>query len=216
METYTGLEVNPLDLRPEDIRIEDIAHSLSLLCRYGGHCKTFYSVAQHSLHVAVVISERFPLVRLFGLLHDAAETYLGDMITPLKERIPAFRKYENEIMVRILSKFCPRPPTPLEWIRVKRADARVLLGEAFFLMPSRGEGWREDTIPAGLNAEPVIARATPKEAETLFLNQFLNLRQEATSGRNRCKHPGCRSHWSHPCEVCGHQWNQSLAFEEKK
>jgi hypothetical protein len=22
-----------------------------------------------------------------------------------------------------------------------------------------------------------------------------------------CTHPGCRSHISHPCEVCGRQWN---------
>lgn len=85
-QTYTGKQVWPLDLRPEEICLEDIAHSLALQCRYNGHIKSFFSVAQHSVLVAQGLRDQGHDVGIqcIGLLHDAAEAYLGDMIRPLK------------------------------------------------------------------------------------------------------------------------------------
>lgn len=89
METFTGKKVNPLELRIEDIDIVDIAHALSQMCRYGGHCHKFYSVAEHSVRVAVKIGEEgLYSLRLAALLHDAEEAYLGDVIRPLKYSFP--------------------------------------------------------------------------------------------------------------------------------
>ena len=69
--------------------IEDIAHSLALVCRYGGHAAWRYSVAQHSIHVSSLCP---PELRLAGLLHDANEAYLGDIIQPNKAAWPEHNK----------------------------------------------------------------------------------------------------------------------------
>lgn len=79
--TYTGRKFWPLEPKAEDVCIEDIAHALSNICRYGGHSKHFYSVAQHSWLVSYLVHEDNAL---WGLMHDAAEAYIGDMVSPLK------------------------------------------------------------------------------------------------------------------------------------
>src|SRR5712664_1181267 len=81
IETFTGHAFYLLDPRPEDILIEDIAHALSQACRFTCHTRRFYSVAEHSYHIAVLCEKEY---KLGGLLDDAEETYLGDMNRPLK------------------------------------------------------------------------------------------------------------------------------------
>lgn len=80
--TYTGKKLSFIDPQPEDICIEDIAHHLSLICRFNGACRTFYSVAQHSVHVAEIV---LPGAIPQALLHDAGEAYYGDITSSLKE-----------------------------------------------------------------------------------------------------------------------------------
>lgn len=96
IKTFTGRYVDPFQFQPTDVAIEDIAHHLSNICRYQGATATFYSVAEHCLYVSAMI-ERFhgaPHLALAGLLHDAAETYLGDIPRPLKHR-PEFAFYRS-------------------------------------------------------------------------------------------------------------------------
>lgn len=81
IQTYTGKKMFPLAPKREDICIEDIAHALSMKCRFNGHCNLFYSIAQHSLIVASLVK---PELRLAALLHDAAEAYLPDFCRPIK------------------------------------------------------------------------------------------------------------------------------------
>src|SRR5271165_7548492 len=81
IQTYTGRVMYPLDPRPEEINIIDIAHALSNLCRFTGHVRTFYSVAEHSVRVSQHCD---PKDALWGLLHDASEAYLADMSRPMK------------------------------------------------------------------------------------------------------------------------------------
>lgn len=107
MLTATGHRVFVNDPRPEDFHIEDIAHALSHICRFGGHARGFYSVAQHSLLVADILqSAGRPRHVLFaGLMHDAAEAYVGDIIRPIKIQLAAFVKIESSIVYAINSRF---------------------------------------------------------------------------------------------------------------
>ncbi len=112
IRTFTGKYVNPFDFKIEDVDIEDIAHALSMLCRFGGHCKQFFSVAQHSLHVCQCI-ENFDL-KLTGLLHDASEAYLVDVPRPIKKYLTNYKDIENRIQAVISEKFNLVYPFPEE------------------------------------------------------------------------------------------------------
>ena len=78
--TASGLGFDPEDPKPEAIVIEDIAHALSNICRFGGHTGSFYSVAQHSVLVSLHTNAKFARA---GLMHDASEAYIGDIIRPV-------------------------------------------------------------------------------------------------------------------------------------
>lgn len=92
----------PIDPRADEIDIEDIAFSLSHLCRFGGHCKRFYSVAEHSVYVSRLVS---PEAALWGLLHDASEAYVGDMPRPLKRMLPEFVMMEGKVQQAVAERF---------------------------------------------------------------------------------------------------------------
>ena len=87
MRTWSGEKIYFNNLGESTIIIEDIAHALSLQCRFNGHCDTHYSVAEHSVDVANKILDKTgdALLSMTGLLHDAAEAYTGDVISPLKK-----------------------------------------------------------------------------------------------------------------------------------
>lgn len=95
IRTYSGRQFFYWPLDPEDIQEEDVAHHLSLVCRYSGACPYHYSVAQHSVLVAKMIQADYttrahlgPVKKLIlsGLLHDTLEGYAGgDMPTPMKK-----------------------------------------------------------------------------------------------------------------------------------
>lgn len=166
IQTFGGKQFWPLDPQPEDFCIEDIAQALSNVCRFGGHCRSFYSVAQHSVLVAHMaekeaasrglIAKRFALA---GLLHDAAEAYVGDMVRPLKYEIPAFRALEKRLEECIAVRFgvlFPIPPI------VKTADEILLATECRDLMGTPPAKWTLDAKPADnlkiVPLPPVLAR----------------------------------------------------------
>lgn len=96
--TKTGKEIDIENPKLEDIVAEDIIVGLSNLCRYNGHTKRFYSVAEHSIYCAEIARHlglpSFHILR--ALLHDASEAYVGDCIRPLKQNLPLFSKYEDK------------------------------------------------------------------------------------------------------------------------
>jgi 5'-deoxynucleotidase YfbR-like HD superfamily hydrolase len=151
-----------------EITIDDIAHGLSLTCRYAGQCSGFYSVAEHSVLVSHVATH----AKLAALLHDAAEAYVGDMSRPLKLLLPDYktieRRIEREIFLRVGIEW---PPPP----EVKLADHRLLAAEQAVLMPAGTNEWLCDTdiIPA----EVEIRQLCPSEAKKLFLDRFAELNQ---------------------------------------
>jgi hypothetical protein len=120
MQTFTGRAFWPLDPRADEIAIEDIAHGLSMQCRYGGHCQRFYSVAEHS----VLMARAAPAgLELTTLMHDASEAYLSDVIRPLKRHLANFKTIESELERVIAQRFDLPHPMPPE---VKRLDERII------------------------------------------------------------------------------------------
>lgn len=177
--TYSGKYVTPLDLQPWQVDITDIAHALSMQCRFSGHVSEFYSVAQHSVLVAQYLANRgasYEVMRL-GLLHDAAEAYLQDMARPLKENSKlgeAYRDAEQRAFNAIAAAF---DLLYLHHADVKEADLALLALERSHLMPGNGEwGLLEGiSLPNDINFEPWpqhIAKARFLEAfDDLFLKE---------------------------------------------
>jgi uncharacterized protein len=122
IRTYTGKFVDPFNLRPEDIDIDDIAHALSNQCRFAGHTTHFYSVGQHSLNVMSRLE--WPL-KIYGLLHDAAEAYLIDLPTPIKDQLPEYREAEHRAML-VIAEALMLEPELFQHPEVKAADKAEL------------------------------------------------------------------------------------------
>lgn len=156
--TYTGKKFHFRDPKPEEICIEDIAHALSLKCRYSGHCKYLYSVAQHSLHVAFLLPGE---LKLSGLLHDAAEAYIPDIPRPVKVSF-GLREFEDRLLSVIEAKY------GLVKSRViKEADNVMIATEASQLMDNM-DGWAK--LPEPLKYK--IDYYSPLEMEDKFLRCF--------------------------------------------
>lgn len=148
-----GKWVYPLDLRPEDIDIRDIALSLSKQCRFIGHTKEFYSVAQHSVIVSKIVS---PENALWGLLHDAAEAYIGDISRPVKKCLQtvapgALISLENGIEAAVAERFGLPWPMPAE---VKHADIVAVFTEKRDLLHPTDLDW-------GRGPEPLQGKIIP-------------------------------------------------------
>lgn len=120
IRTYSGIYMNVFEPTAEMICIEDIAHALSHLCRFGGHTPQFYSVAQHSYICAHFVSDKG---RLQALMHDASEAYLLDIPSPIKKALPGYKIMEDKLMQLISRKYkFSYPLTP----EVKKADQCML------------------------------------------------------------------------------------------
>lgn len=171
IETGTGIAFHFLEPKEDEIDIFDIANSLSNQCRYTGHVKKFYSVAEHCCHLydyaktkAKYHFEKFELKTI--LLHDASEAYLTDIARPIKNHIPDYRKLEVRIEEVVASKFGIVYPYPA-W--VKEYDMRILLDEREQVMRPSKNVWAVDgQEPLGVN----INFWEPSEAFLNFLARY--------------------------------------------
>ncbi len=167
MCTYTGKLIDLKNVKIEDICIRDIAHALSLICRFNGHVSKYYSVAEH----CVLLSEakNMPGTPLARLLHDAAEAYVGDVSSPLKQLLPMYKMLEHRVVKLIAVKY------GVDFDPVKPGDTAMLIREARALMsPEFFLGFDVEGIP--LFAEEIrIEGWSPEVAEVEFLNRAANL-----------------------------------------
>jgi hypothetical protein len=175
-----GRQLYPFDLRPEDIDIEEIAHSLAHLCRFNGHCREYYSVAQHSYLVARQLP---PELALAGLLHDATEAYCGDMIRPIKRAMPVYVELEECIWKAVSVAFGLPIELPAE---VKVADTRMLQSERRDLLAPHRWAWMEDQIgdPSAQPYTDSIFPVCPREAKANFLEYYDQLRHPRLFGED--------------------------------
>ena len=163
MQTASGGIFWPLDPRPDEILIEDIAASLSKMCRYAGHCTRFYSVAEHSVLVSQYVDDEFAL---WGLLHDATEAYLVDIPRPIKPYLTNYKDIEYSLMSVIADRFGLKGHIPPE---VKRIDNAILVDEQRHIMKPAPKSWDLTEPPIGLTR---IEGWYPDVAEYNFLQRF--------------------------------------------
>ncbi|WP_029007536.1 hypothetical protein [Azospirillum halopraeferens] len=168
MTTWTGRQVDPFALRPEDVDLRDIAHALSLQCRFAGHTSAFYSVAEHSVLVSMACPHEHAL---WGLLHDAAEAYLSDLPSPVKRRLPAFAEAESAVLAVIAERAgLPLPVPDAVW----EADRRMLVAEQQTLMRPAAD---RDAVRSG------ILGLAPAAAQGRFLARLAELAVNTALGR---------------------------------
>lgn len=152
----SGMRVDPLNLHPADVHISDIARALSRQCRFNGHVGGYLSVARHSMWVSMRLFTPGgdAQLGLTGLLHDAAETYLGDMVRPLKqsELGVGYLEAEKAVELAIADHFGIEYPLPQA---VHAADTWVLMS---LEISGEGRRWTWNT--------------TPEEDEREFLQMF--------------------------------------------
>lgn len=169
--TATGIEFHLLDPTIDEICIEDVAHSLGNICRFAGHTRKFYSVAQHSLIVSEIVSGDHAL---WGLLHDAAEAYMGDITRPLKRALDALAgglltEVEDNLMAAVIKRFNLSIPVPREAIKV--ADNIALATEKRDLMPVSSATWAD--LPNPLPSKIVPLNSYEARMKFLWRYEYL-------------------------------------------
>ena len=176
VSTRSGRRVALLNPSPSQIAIGDIAHGLAHQCRFNGQTNKFYSVAQHSVLVASILPRE---LRLAGLLHDASEAYLGDIVQPLKELLPDYQAIE--------AKFCEVLGTrfnvdlqPNDAIR--HADLVVLATERRDLMPMDTADW--SSIAGITPLSRTIKPLAPETAAAQFMDLFFKLINQPQPSKN--------------------------------
>ena len=173
LQTVSGRWVNPFDPDPGQLDGGDIARALANQCRFGGHSRVFYSVAQHSVIVSELVEQRGGDVEdvFAALMHDATEAYLGDMPHPLKHRSPlgaAFKDAEDHLERALHERFGIKPAVP----EIKRAD-RALLATERRAFSSEDWHWPELEGVEPLDLE--LTAWPPDEAARTFAERYAEL-----------------------------------------
>lgn len=160
VRTFSGVDVNLLSPQPETILLEDIAHHCAKLDRYNGASPYHYSVGQHAEYVAHILP---PELKLWGLLHDAAEAYLGDLVSPAKGLVGGpYTEVEDRLMQVVATRFAlpwPRPEA------VKLADRAVMVAEMYQVTH-----WPDLAIAQGVPPAPIRIYERPwQDVKRTFL-----------------------------------------------
>ena len=183
MQSFTGQYIEPRDIDPKNVRIEDVAHALSLKCRYQGHCSEFYSVADHCILGLRFVPDD---LKLPFLLHELDEVFLPDVPRPIKDdiffRLPIgsmipwheIAQRQEAAILQGLGLFDYQ--ALLHAPAVKKADNLMLAWEARDLMGDPPKDWGlTEPCPKGLlTLRPLTSRG----AEVGFLDLYRSLREK--------------------------------------
>ncbi len=183
MRTHSGGRFYVSDVTRTKIKLEDISHGLSHICRFGGHTKFFYSVAQHSLMVADIVKALGGTVEqeMWALMHDSTEAYMGDIPTPLKHTLTNFGAREEVLMGHIDNQLSLPDHGGWEYIPsiVKQADKIALVTEARQLC-SGVRGWGVEYKGIKSFGKPILERS-PNFIKKRFEARYKKLRKELDS-----------------------------------
>jgi 5'-nucleotidase len=137
----SGLYLDLADPQPDQFEFSDIAGALSKICRFGGQCERFYSVAEHSWHAAKVAeSDSLPLdTQAAVLMHDAAEAFIGDVVKPLKVMLSDYLAIEQRMEAAIAEKFTL--DFEREKYSIREIDHAMLIAERQVLFSPDCNSW---------------------------------------------------------------------------
>ena len=172
--TYTGITMDPLHPRKEDLKIEDIAHALSMIARANGHFPIRHLVAQHCMECCREAELRGygTRIQIFCLLHDGAEAYLGDFVSPVKHLMQEYGAAEDQLLDMIYEKFAGDLPSEEEAAIVKELDKTLLYYEFLELM-----GQPVGDLPRqALLSQPYFGERDWREVEKEDLTLYGDLR----------------------------------------
>ncbi|MGN0164357.1 MAG: phosphohydrolase [Candidatus Ornithomonoglobus sp.] len=169
--TFTGKHFYPLEPDYRDINIEDIAHSLSLLCRANGHYREFYSVADHCIDCACeALARGFDnYTALICLLHDASEAYVSDIPRPVKRELNGIDEIENRLLNEIYRSLAGRLPDSEQLGIVKEIDDCMLYHE---FLANMGE---ELKFCGAMHSGRSFATRAPSESEREYIELYNKL-----------------------------------------
>lgn len=171
IELLNGKMFDFLNPDPDAMTIEEFAHVAGNICRFAGHVRYFYSLAQHLLNTSLIVA---PGHEKAALLHDKSEGYTNDIVTPLKVQVPLFREIESRIEAGESAKYGVAYPFSPE---VKLADLQMLAIEKSILKPSASHWAILDGIEwAHLVDRCLMAPMTPEQSTAAFLQRWEEVR----------------------------------------
>lgn len=185
----SGRRLDLLDPSPFDVEIEDIAHGLARVARWNGQTRGdhAFSVAEHSVIVLRILDHLYPGLdhrwRLAGLLHDAPEYVIGDMISPFKAALGVdYRVFEDRLEAAVHLRYGLPPKMSQEVKRkIKRADRICAYYEATqiagFTHDESVKFFGRPPADLDLRIEPLPVT----QAQALFLDQFETVLAEVES-----------------------------------
>jgi 5'-deoxynucleotidase YfbR-like HD superfamily hydrolase len=194
VETHSGRFIDCSNPRADLIDLDDIAHALGNICRYGGHSDVHYSVAEHAVFVSKRLERKGqPWYIVFGgLHHDDTEYMLGDIPRPTKGLLRSLGSAYDDLSALMDAAICSYLNTLSPLLRitpalfhnpiVKDSDNFSLFVEARHLLPSRGINWsgsqlddwgvRQDGLPQRIVTPDYWRGGLPgPEAKQLFLDR---------------------------------------------
>jgi 5'-deoxynucleotidase YfbR-like HD superfamily hydrolase len=200
IETSKGNRFYPLDPYSSEVDIKDIAHSLSLLCRFNGHCSRFYSVAEHCVHTVEALKSVDNIYRcifpaqMIALLHDASEAYISDIPRPVKPSLAGYGEIEEKLQNVIYQSFGVSPSYVQDFLAynyvplifeedVKKADLIMLASEAMWLNMNKDNSWK---LPYASQLELLPEYPMdPEQAEQFFLDKFYDIQGRIDESRSK-------------------------------
>lgn len=176
IQVYSGATFFPLDPNPDVLTLDDVAIPLSRMCRYGGHCLQFYSVAEHCVLMARHLrAAGYDDARcLQALMHDASEAFIADIVRPVKGKLAGYKDAEERLMRALSPRFgFDWPMTPV----VRDLDASMIAVErpANMLMTGVPDDLWGVTVPAPTNPKIELQFWNPDQAAAEFFAEFFAL-----------------------------------------
>jgi hypothetical protein len=171
--TFTGVAFDVIAPTTRDISIRDIAQSLSMQCRFGGHCLRFYSLAEHGLRLSRLVGEKQALC---ALLHDAAHAYVQDISVPLRPLLEGYDALKQHVWNMIARRFHLPETLPNA---ILKADLRLTATEIEYLLLPTPKSWLPQVTPytleeLGLNHSKQLG-LLPRGAKRIYLERFAEL-----------------------------------------